>query len=139
MDCHYSREEGGKGRLLRADHVKESRFFAFSLPASAATPKRAGGAGGRACSRSRASCHSLAQEHLWGTSGRPDAGWKRREGLLCLQEPPLIPSGVEGKGSGSQPRLPPPPGNLTAMSEADNVRGQEATHLKPYLESRAEA
>lgn len=139
MDCHYSWEEGGKGRLLRADHVKESQLFAFSLLASAAAPKRAGGVGGRACSRSRASCHGPPQQHLWGTPGHPDARWKRREGLLCLQEPLLIPSGVEGTGSGSQPRLPPPPGNLTAMSEADNVRGQEATHLKLYLKRRVEA
>lgn len=50
-----------------------------------------------------------------------------------------IPSSTEGTGSSLQPRLPPLPGNLTAMSEADNVRGQEATHLKLYLECKTEA
>jgi len=78
-------------------------------------------------------------EQLWATPRRPEACWKRRGGLLSLQEPLLIPSCVEGTGSGSQPRLPPLPGNPTAMSDADNVRGQEATHLKPYLECRVEA
>lgn len=75
-----------------------------------------------------------------GDTGAPRSTLEEARGsALLLQEPPLIPRGVEGTGSGSQPRLPPPPGNLTAMSEADNVRGQEATHLKLYLKRRVEA
>lgn len=58
----------------------------------------------------------------------------------CRSPLPLpIASSVEGTGSSLQPQLPPPPGNLTEMSEANNVKGQEATHLKPYLEHRVEA
>lgn len=53
---------------MRAGHVKESRFFAFSSPASAATPKRAGGAG--------AGRRGSAQEHPGlGSIPAPGASW----------------------------------------------------------------
>lgn len=131
MDCHYSWEEGGKGRLLKADHVKESRFFAFSLPASTTTPNRAGSAA--AAEHPALPCTGA----LLGDTALPPCTLEGMRGaLLCLQEPPLAPGAAEGTGSCSQP---PPPRNLTAVSGADNVRGQEATHLKPYLEHAVEA
>lgn len=111
--------------------MKESRFFAFSLPASTATQKRAGSAA--------AAEHPALARHRSAAGGHCRAPCTLEEvtgALLCLQEPPLAPGAAEGTGSGSQP---PPPRNLTAVSEADNVRGQEATHLKPYLEHGVEA
>lgn len=113
--------------------MKESQFFGFSVPVSAAAPKRACGAGGRVHSgRGRAAASSILPWPHRSSSGGP-RGTPRH---VQRGERACPAGGFASSTKGCL--LPPLPGSLTAMSEADNVRGQKATHLKLCLERRME-
>lgn len=70
-----------------------------------------------------------------GDTGAPRSTLEEARGSAPLAGSPADSQQHRGE---RQPQLPPLPGDLTAVSDADNVRGQEATHLKPYLECRVE-
>lgn len=110
--------------------MKESRFFAFSLPASTATPKRADSAA--------AARHPTMARHRSTSGGHQRAPVHFLEEVRGSALPAGAPAGSQWR-AGDRQQCAASSSSETAVSEADNVRGQDATRLKPYLEHRVEA